>query len=384
MREQLEIIEQGVETWNEWRETNPNVRPNLRGADLRGASLQLADLSRAYLRGTSLRGVDLRLANLSRTDLREADLSEARLYGVDLRGANLRLTNLREADLRGARLYEADLRGADLNGADLRGAHLRLTNLRETDLREADLRGANLRGANLYGANLRRANLYGADLRGVSLVKTNLKGADITRCAVYGVSVWNIELDKETIVKDLIITADGEPIVMVDDLEVAQFVYLLLNHDKLRNVLDAVIEKGVLILGRFGGGELEVLRAMADRLRDLDYTPIIFDFERPRDHDYTETIMTLVGMVRFVIADLSGPSVPKELYATVTHTKRPFVPILETGYKQYSLFTDLLENQNVFEPVEFESQEQLLALLPERIVAPAEAYVENKDKSGLG
>lgn len=324
---------------------NPDVRPNLSDADLRGVKLGKANLI----------GADLRWANLC---------------NVDLSGANLSKANLSDVNLIGANLSEANLSETDLSGTDLIGA-----NLSKANLSEAYLRLARLNMANFVGANLRRA-----DLSEASLVEANLKGTDITGCNVYGVSAWNVELDKETIQKDLIITNEREPIVMVDDLEVAQFVHLLLHHNRLRNVLNAVTEKGVLILGRFGGGGVEVLRAIADRLRDLGYTPIIFDFERPRGHSYTETIMTLVGMVRFVIADLSGPSVPQELYATVPHYKRPFVPILETGHKQYSLFIDLLENPNVFEPVEFESLEQLLTLLPEQIVAPAEAYVEKRQE----
>ena len=39
--------------------------------------------------------------------------------------------------------------------------------------------------------------------------------------------------------------------ITVDDLEVAQFIYLLLNRRKLRNVLTTLGEKAVLILGRF-------------------------------------------------------------------------------------------------------------------------------------
>lgn len=381
MKEHEDIVKQGAETWNQWRDLNSSVQPDLRGADLRGVSLQLANLSRTDLRGGSLHEADLRLANLSRTDLREANFSDGSLYGADLRWANLRLANLRKVDLRGARLYGADLRGADLGQADLRGAYLSLTNLREADLSKADLGGADLSGASLYGADLSGANLYGADLSGVSFVKANLKGTDITRSVVYGVSVWNVEVDEETKQKDLIITSDGEPVIMVDDLEVAQFVHLLLHHDKLRNILNAVIEKGVLIMGRLGGGESEVLQALADRLRDLDYTPIVFDFGRPRERDYIETVMILVGIVRFVIADLSGSSVPQELSAAVSNYDRPFMPILETGSKQSQSFSELLQNQNVFEPVEFENQEQLLTLLQERIVVLAEAYVVSKDKS---
>src|ERR1700730_16004916 len=67
----------------------------------------------------------------------------------------------------------------------------------------------------------------------------------------------------------------NEPIITVDDLEVAQFIYLLLNHQKLRNVLNAVTERGVLLLGRFGGGGLEVLQAVAVKLREAQYLPII-------------------------------------------------------------------------------------------------------------
>ena len=39
--------------------------------------------------------------------------------------------------------------------------------------------------------------------------------------------------------------------VTVDDLEVAQFVYLLLHNEKVRRVIDTITSKVVLILGRF-------------------------------------------------------------------------------------------------------------------------------------
>ena len=57
-------------------------------------------------------------------DLRGANLRHASLEGVDLRGANLRHASLEGADLRGANLGGADLGGADLGGANLEGAYL--------------------------------------------------------------------------------------------------------------------------------------------------------------------------------------------------------------------------------------------------------------------
>ena len=129
----------------------------------------------------------------------------------------------------------------------------------------------------------------------------------------------------------------------------------------------------MLVLGRFADGGLEVLETVATSLRDLKYLPIIFDFDRPASRNYTETVTTLAGLSRFVIADLSGPSVPQELYATVPHFKIPFVPILETKRKAYAMSVDILEYPWVIKPVvEFESKEHLKDLVPGKIVAPAE------------
>ncbi len=76
-------------------------RAVLSGADLRGAVLRGADLSRADLSGADLRGAVLRGADLSR-----ADLSGADLRGADLRGAVLSRAVLSGADLRGVPLIE--------------------------------------------------------------------------------------------------------------------------------------------------------------------------------------------------------------------------------------------------------------------------------------
>jgi uncharacterized protein YjbI with pentapeptide repeats len=80
-------------------------------------------------------------------DLRSADLSGAYLIGA----------NLSRADLSGVTLFEAYLGGANLSAADLSGA-----TLYGASLIAADLSGANLSWAKLYRVNLSRANLSGA------------------------------------------------------------------------------------------------------------------------------------------------------------------------------------------------------------------------------
>jgi hypothetical protein len=77
-------------------------------------------------------------------------------------------------------------------------------------------------------------------------------------------------------------------------------------------------------------------------LRSSPYLPPLFDFPRPESKTYTDTIRTLASLARFVIVDLSGPSVPQEITATVDLYEIPFVPILEEKRKDWSMFRDLL------------------------------------------
>jgi len=136
----LDILKQGVETWNQWQQEHPEIRP------------------------------DLSFANLSR----------------------------------------ANLLGADLRLADLVRAHLW----------EANLSAANLSRANLLGANLSGANLSAASLFGAVLSHTNLSRASLTQCCIYGISAWKVQL-AGAIQDNLVITPDDEPIITVDNLELA-------------------------------------------------------------------------------------------------------------------------------------------------------------------
>ena len=104
----------------------------------------------------------------------------------------------------------------------------------------------------------------------------------------------------------------------MDNFEVAQFVYLLLNNAKIRHVIDTITSKVVLILGRFTPERTVVLDSIRDELRKRDYVLVLFDFEKPAGKDLTGTISTLANMARFIIADLTDPtSVPHELATLV-------------------------------------------------------------------
>jgi hypothetical protein len=44
-QEHLDILKQGVETWNSWRDDNTSVQPNLSSADLSYLDLRSANFS---------------------------------------------------------------------------------------------------------------------------------------------------------------------------------------------------------------------------------------------------------------------------------------------------------------------------------------------------
>src|SRR4051794_17585534 len=125
--EHVDLLKQGVEVWNKWRQKNPDVKADLHDADLSGA-----DLDRANLGGANLGGANLRRANLNGADLRRANLGGAILNGADLGGAILRGADLGGANLNGAKLNGADLGDAILNGASLSSADLSRATLYET------------------------------------------------------------------------------------------------------------------------------------------------------------------------------------------------------------------------------------------------------------
>jgi uncharacterized protein YjbI with pentapeptide repeats len=409
---QVGILNQGSRAWNQWRRKNPRVEPDLSKADLGPV-----DLSRANLGQTDLSGAGLGQANLRRAYFIQANLRDANLHSADLRQAHLSYadlsaSNLNQADLSGADLTRANLSGADLSmarldDADLRGANLSNTSLSDTDLSGANLsraeldlseeemeiaaglesedfswqfsRPVNLSNADLTRANLTRANLSEANLSRATLVGTKLEGTNLSGCTIYGISVWDVKLEG-AIQSNLVITPPDESSIQVDNLEIAQFIYLLLNNDKIRDVIDTIGKRAVLILGRFTKQRKAVLDAIREKLRKQGYLPILFDFEKPASRDITETVRTLAHLARFVVADITdAKSIPQELMAIVPNLPSvPVQPLLLGSQHEYGMFEHFRRFPWVLKPFLYKNRRELLAELVRKVIAPAEAKAKEQ------
>ncbi len=365
-QEHLDILKQGVETWNQWRKEHADTRPDLFEANLSGVNLSGVNLSEAILLGA-----DIRDANLMEADLREAHLGEAYLIRTCLIRANLSGARPVEADFLCADLRGADLTGADLSGANFTGANLSETNLFRTHLIRTDL----------SEANLSEASLSEASLSGATLVRTNLAEAILINCNIYGISVWDVQLEGAK-QGNLVITPYGEPTITVDNLKIAQFIYLLLNNAEIRNVIDTITSKVVLILGRFTPERKVVLDALREELRQHNYSPVLFDFEKPASRDLTGTVSTLAHLARFIIVDLTDPSsAPHEVAAVIPHTVVPVQPVILDGEREYSMFRDLRKRYHwVLPTYSYANQAHLTATLQEHVIAPAEQKAQELEK----
>ena len=404
-----------VLAWNRWRLENPEIKPDLRDADL--SSLDLGgiddvggeeedpgayeyrgiDLGSTTLLGTNLRKTILRGANLSGADLSGADLTEANLTRAYFTSARLEQTVLNEADLTGANLGWCNLEKAKLRKTRFHLTQLNGANLREADLYDARVNGCWLNGADLESANLSHARIYGANLTGANLtnadlshakientnltqtmlVHTNIDQAQFVNCRIFGLSIWDLKGNPK-LTEGLIISPEGEEPVKVDTLEAAQLQYVLLGNQKTGKVIDSVIRSSVLILGRFGHRK-PVLDSIRVALRAKGYIPIIFDFESPEERSLTESITLLAHLARFIVADLTDPaSIPQELESIIPHVEVVVQPLIEGNQRPYSMSRDFVTRyRKQFLPLyRYRDVEELIDNLDRMVLAPAEARRE--------
>jgi hypothetical protein len=204
-------------------------------------------------------------------------------------------------------------------------------------------------------------------------VETQVGNAKLSQSRVYGVNVWDL-IGEFAEQKDLVINRERESAITVDNIKVAQFIYLILNNEEIRDTINTLTSKSVLILGRFSIPERKtILDALRNRLREFNLLPIVFDFDRPVDKDFTETIKTLAGLSYFVIADVTNPkSSPLEMQATVPDYQIPFVPIIQEDESPFAMMVDLQKKYNwVLPTVTYDSMETLIKVLKPLIIDPA-------------
>ena len=146
-------------------------------------------------------------------------VDDASVFGdlrVDLTGSWLNGASLADASLCGAKMYKVHMQGANLDSADLRKtdfreAHLQGTRLYHAQMQEANFALANLQGVTLSGAQMQICHLARARLQGASISWANLQGSDLSNAHMEGVSLGRAELQYATMFGVYLQGANDEP-----------------------------------------------------------------------------------------------------------------------------------------------------------------------------
>ena len=334
----------GAKAWKAWREDNPGSiisKPHWYSSPGRG--------------GRQIKGRN------------RVDFSGAALSGVTILNAFAEGIRLHDTVIENTIFEEGDFSRADFSGAQFRN----------TRFNKTILTGANFDGATFVNCNLNRVNLVGASF----CVR------EITETVVYGIAAWDLTTSAEMKQSKLVIektyefysdlVAAGKIPLMVDDIELAQFVYYLSNHRRIRDTLNILNARGVLVLGGFRNGGLERLNAIRERLARHGYMAMVFDFARPDSLSLTETVVTMAGLSKFVVVDVTGPSIPHELQAIFGQLKKPMLAI----GNPYAMFPDLAD-QTALVTIDSDDQidgklDELERLHAQRTVALARRYEES-------
>lgn len=295
----------------------------------------------------------------------------------DLSGCNMNRVSLRNCfcirtNFSGASLHFSDLVDGFFQDCSFVDAELQVSKIGSAEFVNCDFTGAKLSYCSAEEAAFTGSVLQDAAMDNMSLVATDFTNVTLKGCSVYGISAWDLVLDG-TDQSDLYITKDFTG-VSVPSIELAQFVSLLVNNPSIRDVIETITSKAVLILGRFTKERKATLDELRSQLTARGYVPILFDFDGPKSRDITETVITLASLSKFVVADLSDPkSVPQELSLFVPNFPSvPLQPIILNDEREYSMFEHFKSYPWVLEILKYE--ESHIGDIVDAIVNQCEAY----------
>jgi uncharacterized protein YjbI with pentapeptide repeats len=196
-QEHLDLLNQGIWIWNQWRTEYPDIQPDLREASLKGVNLSKANFQNVDFREADLPGSDCSYCNLQGANLSFASMYGANFYSADLSYANLQRSDLFMTNL-GANLYGVNLSWSDLGEADFSQSTMGLTILGDVDLHLAKgLERVTHQGPSIIGIDtiirsrgkipkifLRNAGVPGSIIEAIPSLIDSLRPIDFYSCFI--------------------------------------------------------------------------------------------------------------------------------------------------------------------------------------------------------
>lgn len=386
-------------------------KSHLGNANFHNSNASFANFRKSYFNNTNFEKSDLRNSNLKATIIRNTNFNNSLFNNSDFSGSNIKdsfftQANIRDCVFSSARIdnvvfTKAHFERSSFRDAKLLNSNFELVKLNDSNVLMTKIVKCNFQTSMLYNSifdtckfdtcnfnntlftagkiinsSLNKTNLQKVDFRNTQLTSDTFHDCDLSKSKIFGVSAWKLTLTN-TIQEDLRISDTDEPRITIDNIEVAQFIYLLINNEKLRNIISTITSKVVLILGRFTPDRMKVLNLLREELRHKNYLPILFDFENSPNRDITETITTLALLSKFVIADITDPkSIPQELSQIIPHmTSLPVQPIILFGHTEYGMFEHFSKYPWVLNTIEYKDSDDIKKKVLDKIIDSCERKI---------
>ncbi|GGG37263.1 hypothetical protein GCM10011344_42580 [Dokdonia pacifica] len=349
----IDLIDQGAEEWNNWvKELTKNVR---------GIKLH----SDKSLRNYQSYHISLSIASLPKMKLSRRKFKQFDFSRLKIQSSEFNYVEFDDCDF-----FETQFDNSKFNYCIFKNCTFKKTyfigaNLNYSKFNNCKFIGCNLSKTEQYLTKYDNCTILYTYLKFANLTETHLYKTTIDSSKIYGVSTWGIKIEG-SISKNLIITNDIEDNsseISVDNIEIAQFIYMLIDNRKIRDVVTSLTSKVILILGRFTDERLEVLEGIKQKIRELGYIPVLFTFSPSLNRDLTETIQLIANISKMVFADITDPkSIPQELSTIIPNLPSLKVqPLLLEGNREYAMFEHWNRYPWVEDIFEYSSEQHLLS-----------------------
>ena len=260
----LELLSKSsAASWNNWRKSNEFSPLDLSNANLSNRFLNEFDFSYCNLINTSFKNSELKKAAFKNSDISYAEFSESNLsdaYFLDTLSLRTQFNYslFRNTKFQNFDAISADFTGSKLHNVSIDSSKIDFCIFEAAIFENTTISKTSLMVSSFYKTDLSYSKFLDCRFKGSLFIKTNVEQSTFENCNIFGISCWKIS-GTPRLTKNLNISDYKEPPITLDNLENAQFLYLLLSNSRIPSVIDSLTTKIVLILGRFSDQQNSIL-----------------------------------------------------------------------------------------------------------------------------
>lgn len=202
--EHKNTLKKGSSIWNLWRNNNPQISPDL------------SDIN--FITEFPNTNENYNLPKFINYNFKNSNFRKVSLRNITFINCNFDDSYLHFSDL-----VDAYFESCSFNNVGMRVCKIGAATFSNCIFNNSDLSYSSAVEANFTGSTFNNSKL-----EQMSLINCNFSESILTKCRIYGISSWDL-ITTNSKHSDLVITKEDQPTITVDKLELAQFIYMIIN-----------------------------------------------------------------------------------------------------------------------------------------------------------